>query len=233
MVTPTTFPPQIRLLRPFAGPGPQPTLPLQNPVDGAFRGHHQVLVAKAASRAGAEVVDGRGGTLLPGLFDAHVHSGDGTSALALRFGVTTELAMQGTNTRHNRAHITENDTVADIRSAGFGITPPGGHPSELFGAGFRPGGGTADGHEPEGTRPDGDAAPAAWRAHPLKPFSTTPEEATAFIPKLIAAGSDYIKFMIDDGTVEGHPGLPMLDQATLDAGVAEAHRHGMLISHTR
>ena len=38
----------------------------------------------------------------------------------------------------------------------------------------------------------------------------------------------YIKFMIDDGSIEGAPGLPMLDQATLDAGVAEAHRLGML-----
>jgi imidazolonepropionase-like amidohydrolase len=190
-------------------------------------GSHIVTVGGTVP-AGAEVVDGRGGTLLPGLFDAHVHSGEGTSALALRFGVTTELEMQGTNTTHNRTHITENDAVADIRSAGFGITPPGGHPSELFPEGFRPGGGPAAGHEPEGTRPGGDHASAAEHARPLMPFSTTPEEAAAFIPKLIAAGSDYIKFMIDDGTVEGHPGLPMLDQATLNAGVAKAHRHGML-----
>jgi predicted amidohydrolase YtcJ len=34
--------------------------------------------------------------------------------------------------------------------------------------------------------------------------------------------------MVDDGSVEGHPGLPMLDQATLAAGVAEAKRYGML-----
>ncbi len=60
------------------------------------------------------------------------------------------------------------------------------------------------------------------------PFSTTPAEAVGFIAQLVAAGSDYIKFMVDDGTVEGHPGLPMLDLATLDAAVAEAHRHGML-----
>lgn len=34
--------------------------------------------------------------------------------------------------------------------------------------------------------------------------------------------------MIDDGTVEGHPGLPMLDQATVNAGAAEARRLNML-----
>ncbi len=167
---------------------------------------------------GAEIVDGSGATLLPGLIDAHVHTGKDALALALRFGVTTEMEMQGMNTRDNRVHIGEDDGVADVRSCGFAITPPGGHPSELFPEGFRPG-------PPRGAKPTGQP--------PLMPFSTTPEEAVAFIPQLIARGSDYIKFMIDDGRVEGHPGLPMLDQATLDAGVAEAKRHAMLtVAHT-
>ncbi|MFB6638905.1 amidohydrolase family protein [Streptomyces chartreusis] len=166
---------------------------------------------------GAEIVDGSGATLLPGLIDAHVHTSRDALALALRFGVTTELEMQGTNTRDNRAHISEDDAVADVRSSGFGITPPGGHPSELFPEGFRPG-------PPAGAKPTGPP--------PLMPFSTTPEEAVAFIPQLIERGSDYIKFMVDDGSIEGHPGLPMLDQATLNAGVAEAKKHGMLtIAH--
>ncbi|WP_329790161.1 amidohydrolase family protein [Lentzea sp. DG1S-22] len=170
--------------------------------------------------ADAEIVDARSGTLLPGLIDAHVHTGEEPLALALRFGVTTELEMQGSHTRGNRGHITDNDTVADVRSAGFAITPPGGHPSELFPEGF----------EPVGDRtiryPNGDFGP------PVMPFSTTPEQAVAFIPQLVETGSDYIKFMVDDGSVEGHPGIPALDQATLDAGVAEAKRHGMLtIAH--
>ncbi|MFE6829091.1 amidohydrolase family protein [Streptomyces sp. NPDC057690] len=174
--------------------------------------------------AGAGIVDARGGTLLPGLLDAHVHTSEEALALALRFGITTELEMQGMNTKPGRAHITENDSLADVRSAGFGITPPGGHPSELMPKGFKPGG--HRGPDDRGNRP-------APREMPLMPFSTTPEEAVGFIPQLVAAGSDYIKFMVDDGSVEGHPGLPMLDQATLTAGVAEAHRHGMLtIAHT-
>ncbi|MBN9741235.1 imidazolonepropionase [Amycolatopsis sp. A1MSW2902] len=159
--------------------------------------------------AGSETVDGTGATLLPGLVDAHVHSAPGSLALALRFGVTTELEMQGMNTRENRVHITDDDTVADVRSAGFGITPPGGHPSELM---------------PEGFRPKWDLPPVM----PLMPFSTTPEEAAAFVPQLLARGSDFIKFMIDDGSVEGHPGLPCLDQATVNAGVAEAKKYGAL-----
>ncbi|MEV0896280.1 amidohydrolase family protein [Actinoplanes sp. NPDC049802] len=163
--------------------------------------------------SGAEIIDAAGGTLLPGLFDAHVHTNRPSLALALTFGVTTHLEMQGTNTRPNRRHIEEDDGLADVRSSGFGITPPGGHPSELFPEGFRPG-------------PPPGAGPA--QAPPVMPFSTTPEEAVAFIPQLIATGSDYIKFMVDDGTVEGHPGLPALDQGTLNAGVTEAGRHGML-----
>ncbi|MEV4208638.1 amidohydrolase family protein [Nocardia salmonicida] len=166
---------------------------------------------------GAEIIDGSGATLLPGLIDAHVHTSRDALALALRFGVTTELEMQGTNTRHNRAGISDDDTVADVRSSGFGITPPGGHPSELFPEGFRPG-------PPPGAKPVDEP--------PLMPFSTTPAEAVAFIPQLIERGSDYIKFMVDDGSVEGHPGLPMLDQPTLNAGVAEAKRRGKLtIAH--
>ncbi|MGW0594119.1 hypothetical protein [Streptosporangium sp. NPDC002607] len=143
--------------------------------------------------AGADTVDARGATLLPGLLDAHVHTGE--QALALRFGVTTELEMQGTNTRNNWAHITDNDAVADVRSSGMGITPPGGHPSELFPKDFNP---REHSERAGGQKPRGGP--------PLMPFSTTPEEAVAFIPRLVAGGSDYIKFMIDDGSVEGSRG---------------------------
>ncbi|MGW6929846.1 amidohydrolase family protein [Lentzea sp. NPDC054927] len=163
---------------------------------------------------GAEVVDGTGATLLPGLIDAHVHTSPEALALALRFGVTTELEMQGVNTRDRRAAISENDAVADVRSAGFGLTPPGGHPSELFPPGFNPG---------------GEGGPAgATGEPPFQPDATSPQRAAASIPQLLAHGSDYVKFMIDDGSVEGHPGLPMIDQATLNAGVAEAKKYGAL-----
>lgn len=173
----------------------------------------------------AEIVDARGGTLLPGLIDAHVHTSEDGLRTALAFGVTTELEMQGMFTRGNRGQVSEDDTLADVRSAGFGITPPGGHPSELM-----------DDAGESDEAPWDDAGPAdggdLW-ADVVMPFSTTPEEATAFVPLLEASGSDYIKFMIDDGTVEGAPGLPMLDDATIAAGVAEAHRRGLLtVAHT-
>jgi imidazolonepropionase-like amidohydrolase len=177
-----------------------------------------------AAPADAEVIDARGATLLPGLIDSHVHTSPEFLALALRFGVTTELEMQGLWTRDNRGDIESNDMLADVRSAGFGITPPGGHPSELFPEDDRP-----------GAENDEDAADAPLEDRPevFMPFCSTPDEARAALPRLVAGGADYIKFMVDDGTVEGAPGLPMLDQATLNAGVTEAHRLGMLtVAHT-
>ncbi|HEY4022343.1 MAG TPA: hypothetical protein VGM75_26885 [Pseudonocardiaceae bacterium] len=173
----------------------------------------RITAIGGAPPTGAELIDATGATLLPGLIDAHVHTNESSLALALRFGVTTELEMQGTHTRQRRAHVTTNDALADVRSAGFGLTPPGGHPSELFPKDFRP-------------RSLPDSPPAG--PPPVQAFVTSPAEAVAVISRLVESGSDYIKFMIDDGSVEGHPGLPMLDQATLNAGVAEAHKHGML-----
>jgi imidazolonepropionase-like amidohydrolase len=45
--------------------------------------------------SGVPVIEGRGDTLLPGLFDSHVHIGNGEPALRqlLVFGVTTALDM--------------------------------------------------------------------------------------------------------------------------------------------
>ncbi|HEX5658548.1 MAG TPA: amidohydrolase family protein [Polyangiales bacterium] len=168
--------------------------------------------------AGCATIEAEGGTLLPGLIDAHVHTSEEFLAIALKFGVTTELEMQGTFTKHDRAHVAENDTLADVRSSGFALTPPGGHPEELFPPDFSPGG-----------PPPEEGGEGPMRVAPLvMPSVQTPEEAVAVIPQLVESGSDYIKFMVDDGSVEGHPGLPMLDQATLNAGVAEAHRHAMM-----
>lgn len=162
-----------------------------------------------------DIVDGSGKTLLPGLIDAHTHTSPEALRLALTFGVTTELEMGGVLTAGKRADLETDDAVADVRSSGFGITPPGGHPFEII---------------PEGAIPGEDQP--GW-ADTVIPLSNTPSEAAAFIPRLIDSGSDYIKFLLEDGTVVDAPGLPMLDQETLDAGVREAHRRGTLtVAHT-
>ena len=148
----------------------------------------------------AEVIEAPGATLLPGLIDAHVHTDTAGLRMALQFGVTTELEMQGANTARDRSHITEDDNLADVRSAGFGLTPPGGHPEELFPrTSTRSDGGGRGG-------PGGGAGRPRERVDPIvRAKVTTPEEAVDIVGQLSRAGSDYIKFMVDDGTVRVTP----------------------------
>src|SRR5690349_20802848 len=69
-----------------------------------------------------------GGTLLPGLIDAHVHLIPGASRLAATYGVTTLIDQ-----------FSQPDLVAAERAAGagfrtssIGATAPGGHPTIAF-----------------------------------------------------------------------------------------------------
>lgn len=87
----------------------------------------------SVARPEDDLVDGRRGTLLPGLIDAHVHLLPGASAQALSFGVTTMLDM------FSKPELIEQEffeTRQDIRSAVYtssiGATAPGGHPSMMY-----------------------------------------------------------------------------------------------------
>ena len=78
-------------------------------------------------------VDGSGATLLPGLLDAHTHPRT-VAALqdALRFGITTVLDMGSAgNEQLLRDAAASRLDVADLRSAGFVGTAPGGHGTEF------------------------------------------------------------------------------------------------------
>ena len=82
---------------------------------------------------GATIVEGEGRTLLPGLIDAHTHSGGFRRILeeALDFGVTTMLDMASRPA--NVAPLREEQETtgapdrADLFSAGSLVTAPGGH----------------------------------------------------------------------------------------------------------
>src|ERR1700743_1867871 len=70
----------------------------------------------------ADVVDGNGATLLPGLIDAHVHTSEQSLRQALAFGVTTELdllSMPGIMQPLRRLAARSRD-LADVRSASIG-----------------------------------------------------------------------------------------------------------------
>jgi imidazolonepropionase-like amidohydrolase len=165
--------------------------------------------------AGATVIDGRGKTLLPGLIDSHVHTDMDGLHDALKFGVTTELEMQGRWSPKQRKEISERNDVADLRSPGMGVTPKGGHPSEYISS-------------------SGNLLIRLLCRLPFV-FRTvqTPDEAVKFVNKQIAKGADYIKIFIEDGSCIGFPGLPVLDDKTLNAAVKEAHRqHKIVIVHS-
>jgi imidazolonepropionase-like amidohydrolase len=127
--------------------------------------------------AGAEVVEGRGRTLLPGLIDCHVHAGD-VRALgqALAFGVTTELDMFSDPdlAARRRSLAASRDDVADIRSAVQGATPAGGTWSRIA---------------------------------PDLPTVAGPQDAAAFVGAQAAHGADYLKIYLEDPAWYGMPAL--------------------------
>lgn len=125
--------------------------------------------AKVAVPEGAQVVDGTGKTLLPGLIDAHTHVFGPALERALRFGVTTELDMftAVATLKQQKAEQARGNvaTRADIFSAGTLVTVAGGHGTEYF---------------------------------PIPTF-TPGGDAQAFIDERLAEGSDYVKLVYDDG----------------------------------
>jgi hypothetical protein len=79
--------------------------------------------AQGGSRA--EVVDGAGGTLLPGLIDTHVHV-DKVAQLeaSVSWGVTTMLDM-GNKDRANLATLKQRPGLPTVKSAGNPASAPG------------------------------------------------------------------------------------------------------------
>ncbi|HET9211127.1 MAG TPA: amidohydrolase family protein [Thermoanaerobaculia bacterium] len=147
---------------------------------------------------GAEVIDGTGRTLLPGLIDSHTHAWGPALERALVFGVTTELDMftDPTFARHMREEQAKTGAPgrADLYSAGYLATAPGGHGTEY--------------------------------GMPV-PTLTKPEEAQGWVDARVAEGSDYIKIILEDGSPYGRK-IPTLDKATLTALVQAAHRRKKL-----
>ena len=80
--------------------------------------------SSATSHADAELVDGQGMTLLPGLVDAHTHTSPDSLRLALTFRVTTELQMGGVCTAGRRDNMTGNDELAGAEGAHLNFPRP-------------------------------------------------------------------------------------------------------------
>lgn len=84
----------------------------------------------------AIVIDGKGKMLMPGLIDAHIHAIQGLDT-ALLFGVTTQLDMfmppEANAAARAKTKAGGNTDIADLYSAGWLATVPGGHGTQ-FGA---------------------------------------------------------------------------------------------------
>lgn len=151
---------------------------------------------------GVDTIDAQGGTILPGLINAHVHHSAPVEQRRrfLEEGVTSVCDL-GTPLREMPQFVeTESTTgrAARIFYAGPIITAPGGYPDGLY---------HTDGFNYE---------------------VATPEEAREAVREMVARGASVIKIALDPSWNREHP-LPMLDLETSKAIVEEAHVHGRLV----
>ena len=165
-----------------------------------------ILSVGAGAPSEATVIDASGATVMPGLIDSHVHTNMDSLRCALKFGVTTELAMNGTWPERKRNKVAKRYDIADVRAPGMVVVPPGGHPTQYLAS----------------------SANLLLRYFYSYPFVSTPDEAVKHVAKQVAEGADYIKIFIEDGTVVGFPNLPTPTDDTIRAAVAEAHRHSKM-----
>jgi imidazolonepropionase-like amidohydrolase len=154
--------------------------------------------AKIAVPADAEVIDGRGKTLLPGLIDSHVHTwAPEQLKQAAMFGVTTVIDMF---TYIETAKAIRKALAGGARDLAFFISPqvlltvPGGHGTQ-FGA------------------PIPTIEPAT--------------DIQKFVDDRIAEGSDFIKIIQDDGSSYNFP-RPTLTKDQVAAIIRAAHARGKL-----
>ncbi|MBS2014131.1 MAG: amidohydrolase family protein [Deltaproteobacteria bacterium] len=158
---------------------------------------------------GAEIVDGRGHTLLPGLVDAHTHIGTSTEHLRrfVEHGVTTAVDLFGPPrlVAKLRADETSKESAGRAALVGAGnlATVPKGHGTEY-----------------------GVPIPTLER----------PEEARAFVSARRAEGSEILKIVFDTSTndVGGQENaMPTLGLETVRALVTEGRANGLpVVVHT-
>lgn len=169
------------------------------------RGLVEAVGGEEVIRAGDVVIDGEGGTLLPGLIDAHVHLAPECTVLAAQFGVTTlvdQFSKPGLIAAERAAVLIarqgEGPARADFVTSSIGATAPGGHPS---------------------------------MAYSPFPYVTGPGDAEPFVAGRVAEGATHLKVIYDDGS-GAMLDTPALDEATILALVQSAHTAGMpVVAH--
>ena len=149
---------------------------------------------------------------MPALIDAHSHPNMEFLKQDMHFGVTTTFQMQGYFNEAQIAELKENKGIAESLKCFFAITAPDGHPSELL--------------PPAVLAKQKEML--AKTGLTIKKDVSTPEEAIEVVRERVQQGADYIKIMVEDGTVFGYPGTPDVTDEVIKATCTEAHRFGKM-----
>lgn len=165
--------------------------------DVVVEGERIAAIEPARSVGGRNVIDGRGLTLLPGLMDAHVHNRNERRPLelAIRYGATTSMDLGSTLPERTRV-------LQGIRH-----DPVETQVSDVYAAGV------------VATAPGGHGTQYGVSI----PVLESAADADAFVAARVAEGSDFIKVIIEPGSVRSRP---TLNPATVAAVVEAAPRRG-------
>ncbi len=145
---------------------------------------------------GLQTYDGANQTLLPGLLDAHTHIFGPALKDSLVFGVTTNFDM-----------FTRAQTLKGMQLKRNGILET--TEADLWSAGIM------------ATAPGGHGTQYGFAIETL----TRPDEASAWVARRIAEGSDYIKL----GYMPGRANLNSLDLQTASSLIKAGHEQGVLV----
>jgi imidazolonepropionase-like amidohydrolase len=167
------------------------------------RGERIIEVGRASDvevGPAATKIDVRGGTILPGIFNAHVHSGYRVSSLEAwaHGGVTTVRDLGGRPYYALVDSLGLNPSLARVVAAGPFITVPNGYPI------------------------------VPWGATNVVPV-IGPEQARAAANQLIDQGADVIKIALESGGDFGRV-IPTLSLQEAAAVVGAAHARGIPVS---
>ncbi len=181
---------------------------------------------------GAETVDGRGLTLMPGLIDCHDHLNSFGYGLAEKWGLT-----EPTSTRHLRVGAALKQTLesgyttlrdAGGLDAGFrmaveeGLVP--GPRLQVTLTPITPPGGLGEHRSPSGHHPPGPPDPSLPDG-----VANGADGMRAKVREMVRAGADAIKTATTGGASsrpDFGPSDSLMSREEMDALVDEAHRHG-------
>ncbi|PHS39993.1 MAG: hypothetical protein COA91_05035 [Robiginitomaculum sp.] len=143
-----------------------------------------------------QAYDGKGKTLLPGFIDSHTHIFGPALKDSLLFAVTTNFDM-----------FTSAQTLTGMKTKRSGILET--DESDLWSAGIM------------ATAPGGHGTQYGIDIETL----TRPEQASAWVTRRLAEGSDYIKLVY----MPDRPNLASLDLETSSALIKAGHEQGVLV----